>query len=162
MSGWISSSGTKISQFPAGESYVNPVIALDLMPAFLSLAGIDPQTSDQFDGVNLIPYLTKEKEGKPHESFMWRFTISTGIIEKNCKLIRLPDRLPLLFDLDTDISAQHNVALLNMEVRQRLLKKLGEWDLSLPHPVFLEGPEWKVNQRNLYDAAYETTQAQNR
>lgn len=147
---------------PEGISFTNPVIALDLMPTFLDLAGMEPKDSDRFDGVSLMPYLTGVKEGKPHESLTWRFTISAGIIEDNWKLIRLPDRLPLLFDLKTDISEQHNVALEHVELTQRLLKKLGDWDLSLPHPVFLEGAQWKVKQRDLYDAPYQMTQAQNR
>ncbi len=147
---------------PASESYSHPIIALDLMPTFLEMAGIDPKDSDQFDGVNLMPYLTKGKKGKPHESFKWRFTISAGIFEDNWKLIRLPDRLPMLFDLDKDISEQNDVALENIEVTKRLLKKLGDWDLSLPHPLFLEGAEWKERQRDLYDVHYEITQPKNK
>jgi arylsulfatase A-like enzyme len=147
---------------PSGETYTHPVISLDLMPTFMALSGIGSMDSDQFDGVNLMPYLTKKREGRPHESLKWRFTISAGIFEDNWKLIRLPDRLPLLFDLGKDISEQNDVALENIEVTKRLLKKLGDWDLSLPHPLFLEGAEWKEKQRDLYDIDYEITQPQNK
>ena len=70
------------------------------------------------------------------------------------KLIRLPDRLPLLFHLPTDISEKKNLSLENLVKTRELLKKLGEWDVSQPHPVFLEGAEWKKAQLELYDKEY--------
>jgi arylsulfatase A-like enzyme len=97
-------------------------------------------------------------QGAPHTSLKWRFTISAAIREGDWKLIRLPDRLPLLFDLSADISEQHNLALENIEITRDLLKKIGDWDVSLPHPVFLEGAVWKRRQLDLYDASYPLTQ----
>lgn len=85
-----------------------------------------------------------------------------GILEAQWKLIRLPDRLPLLFDLSNDSSEQNNLALKYPEITRDLLKKLGDWDLSLPHPLFLEGASWKVQQRDLYDQNYQLTQPENK
>lgn len=109
-----------------------------------------------------MPYLTKKRSDIPHESFKWRFTISAGIFEDHWKLIQLPDRLPMLFNLQNDISEQNDVALENVELTKKLMKKLGDWNLSLPHPLFLEGAEWKVRQRDLYDKRYEINQPQNK
>ncbi|MBA7544325.1 hypothetical protein ES705_36677 [subsurface metagenome] len=39
-----------------------------------------------------------------------------------------------------------------------MLKKLGDWDVSLPHPVFLEGAVWKRRQLDLYDNKYQLKQ----
>ena len=85
---------------------------------------------------------------------MWRFTISAAIREGDYKLIRLPDRLPLLFHLPSDISEQHNIALDNLDITRDLLEKLGKWDVSLPHPLFLEGAEWKKQQLYQYNVNY--------
>lgn len=134
-------------------TYAQPVTALDITPTLVALAGGDLKERP-FDGVNLIPYLKAEKEGSPHEILQWRFTISAAIREGHWKLIRLPDRLPLLFDLSKDISEQQNVALKHLEVTEALLRKLGQWDVGLPHPVFLEGAVWKARQLNLYDKQY--------
>lgn len=149
-------------KLPKGETYTNVVSALDLMPTFLELAGIKVTEEDKFDGVNLIPFLQKENLNNPHQSLKWKFTISAGILEDNWKLIRVPDRLPLLFDISKDISEQNNLILKYPEVAQRLLKKLGDWDLSLPHPLFMEGAEWKSKQRDLYDQTYLITQPENK
>ncbi|MCB0847305.1 MAG: sulfatase-like hydrolase/transferase, partial [Bacteroidetes bacterium] len=134
--------------------YEKPVSSLDLAPTFFLLAGGKSKGKFPFDGVNLIPFLDKNNQEVPHQELYWRFTISAAIREGDWKLIRLPDRLPLLYNLSVDISEQDNVALDYPEKTAELLKKLGDWDVSLPHPVFLEGAEWKRRQLNLYDKEY--------
>ena len=85
---------------------------------------------------------------------MWRFTISAGIRKGNWKLVRLPDRMPMLFNLEKDPSEQNNVALENVELVEAMMKELGDWDVSAPHQLFLEGPQWRRNQLDLYDKDY--------
>ncbi|WP_297337600.1 sulfatase [Algoriphagus sp.] len=145
------------AKIPANSRFDQAISSLDLMPTFLEAAGINFET-EKLDGKNLMPYVLGEKSEAPHPSLTWRFTISAGILEDNWKLIRLPDRLPLLFDLSRDPSELNNLANEYPEITQELLKKLGDWDLALPHPVFLEGAEWKARQRDLYDKTYLLTQ----
>ncbi|WP_332912917.1 hypothetical protein [Algoriphagus boritolerans] len=104
----------------------------------MDLAGVASKASDQFDGVNLMPYLTKKRSDIPHESFKWRFTISAGIFEDHWKLIQLPDRLPMLFNLQNDISEQNDVALENVELTKKLMKKIGRLELITSSP-FVSG-----------------------
>ena len=61
----------------------------------------------------------------------------------NWKLVRLPDRMPLLFNLDKDPSEQNNVARENWELVESMLKELGDWDVAAPHVLFLEGAKWR-------------------
>ncbi|MCC5929461.1 MAG: sulfatase-like hydrolase/transferase [Cyclobacteriaceae bacterium] len=145
-------------KIPNGKTYTQAITSLDLMPTFLEAAGIEVKDADGLHGKNLIPFINNHQHTAPHTNLQWRFTISASILEDQWKLIRLPDRLPLLFDLSRDISEQNNVAMENPEITRSLLKKLGDWDLSLPHPVFLEGAEWKVRQRDLYDRKYPLVQ----
>jgi arylsulfatase A-like enzyme len=145
-------------QIPAGKTFEHPVISLDLTPTFLELAGGKVLKEDDFDGVNLLPYLTGQVKGKPHETLNWRFTISAVVREGDWKLIRLPDRLPMLFNLTEDISEQNDVALQNLDRTKTMLKQLGDWDISQPHPIFLEGAEWKKRQLDLYDRLYRLVQ----
>jgi arylsulfatase A-like enzyme len=139
---------------PEGKTYVHPVISLDFAPTFFELAGGKAVEDDVFDGVNLIPYLTGRKQTKPHQSMNWRFTISAAVRDGDWKLVRLPDRLPMLYNLAEDISEQNDVALQNIDRTKSMLKQLGDWDVSLPHPLFLEGAEWKKQQLNLYNKKY--------
>lgn len=139
---------------PAGTTYKKPIISLDFAPTFLHLASGVEAKEEEFDGVNLIPYLTDENLTSPHESLKWRFTISAAIRSGDWKLIRLPDRLPMLYNLSNDISEQNNVSMQNLEITESLLKELGTWDIRQPHPVFLEGAVWRTNQVSLYDRKY--------
>jgi arylsulfatase A-like enzyme len=139
---------------PVGLTFDSPVSALDLMPTFVRAAGGQVTESDDLDGVDLLPHLTGETKGVPHERLRWRFTISAALREGDWKLVRLPDRLPMLYHLPSDISEQKDVALENLERTEAMLKRLGAWDVSLPHPLFLEGAVWKKRQLELYDRRY--------
>lgn len=138
----------------AGKVVDDPVLSLDLFPTFVEAAGGTISEKDDLDGVNLLPYLTGTTDKKPHETMKWRFTISAAIRDGNWKLVRLPDRLPMLYNLAEDISEQNDVALQNLERTKTMLKELGQWDVRLPHPVFLEGAVWKSRQLDLYDDKY--------
>lgn len=135
-----------------------PITALDLTPTFVALAGGTIDAKDKLDGVNIYPYITNEIEGNPHETLLWRFTISAGIRKGNWKLVRLPDRLPLLFNLDKDISEQNNVASEHWDLVESMLKELGDWDVSTPQVLYLEGNPWRREQVDLYDKNYQLTQ----
>lgn len=143
---------------PTGSTYDKPVISLDFAPTFIDLAGGEITEESKFDGLNLLPYILNQNESLPHQDLKWRFTISAAIREGDWKLIRLPDRLPLLYHLPTDISEQNNLALDSLSKTKDLLKKLGDWNLDQPHPVFLEGAVWRRRQVDLYDKEYQLTQ----
>ncbi|TKG97480.1 sulfatase [Puteibacter caeruleilacunae] len=145
-------------KLPAGKVYDKPVISLDLASTFVQLAGGTVTPEDKLDGVNLVPYLDGSNMATPHEELKWRFTISAAIRIGDWKLIRLPDRFPMLFNLKDDLSEQNDVAMQHIEKTKAMLKKLGQWDVVQPHPVFLEGPVWRKNQVSLYDLDYELDQ----
>lgn len=141
--------------------YYKPISALDLTPTFVELAGGKILEKDNLDGVNIFPYINNEILGTPHQTMMWRFTISAGIRKGNWKLVRLPDRMPLLFNLDKDPSEQENVALENLDMVKLMLKELGDWDISTPHVLFLERAKFKRIQLDSYDEEYQLEQPKN-
>lgn len=53
-----------------------------------------------------MPYLSGEKTGLADRQLKWRFTVSTAIRQGKWKLVRIPDRLPMLYDLSTDVAEQ--------------------------------------------------------
>ena len=60
-------------RIPAGRTYDAPVISLDILPTALGAAGVKPQPDWKLDGTNLLPFLTGEKQGVPHDTLYWRF-----------------------------------------------------------------------------------------
>ena len=140
---------------PANTQYQNAVSSLDIAATSCALAGAD---TTGLEGVNLVPFLAGKTDQQPHELLKWRFTISAAIRYGNYKLIRVPDRFPLLFDLSTDIGEKKNLVFEKPQLAEKLLKQLGQWDISLPHPVFLEGAQYKKSQLLNYDTEFQTTQ----
>jgi len=141
-----------------GSSYDHPVSALDLVPTFVALAGGQTGPEDKLDGVNIFPYLQGSEAGRPHDQMKWRFTISASIREGDWKLVRLPDRLPMLYNLSDDIAELNNVADQHRERVVRMLKTLGDWDVSAPHVLYLEGDKYRRIQVDLYDREYQLNQ----
>ena len=74
----------------------------------------------------------------------WRYTVGAAIRDGNWKLIRLPDRLPMLYNLSEDLSEQHDVSLQNTDRTKSMLKKLKSWEIKLPHSVFHEPTGWRT------------------
>lgn len=139
-------------------TYNQPVSSLDLTPTFVALAGGEITNKNKIDGVNIFPYLNGDNKENPHPEMKWRFTISASIREGDWKLVRLPDRLPMLYNLATDIAEQNDLADQNRERVVRMLKKLGDWDITRPQVLYLEGDKWRRSQVNLYDKKYRLTQ----
>lgn len=138
--------------------YDQPITSLDLTPTFVALAGGNIDLKDKMDGVDIYPFITNKIQENPHETLLWRFTISGGIRKGNWKLVRLPDRLPLLFNVDKDPSEQNNVADQNRDIVEAMLKELGDWDVSCPQVLYLEGSKWRRKQVDLYDENYQLSQ----
>lgn len=57
---------------PAGKHYDGIVNSTDLFTTTIELAGAEIPQDRTIDGVNLIPYLTGEKSGNPHQHFFFR------------------------------------------------------------------------------------------
>lgn len=140
-------------RIPSNKTFEKPISALDIAPTFFELAG-GSVDSEEFTGVNLMPFILGKRTDAPHENLKWKFTISRSIREGDWKLISIPDRLPMLYHLPSDISEQKDLSVENLDKTRDLLKKLGEWDVSLPHNLILEGAEWKKKQLELYDNEY--------
>jgi arylsulfatase A-like enzyme len=95
----------------AGKVDDRPVIALDIYPTAIAAAGEKIPTDWNLDGVNLLPYLTGEQTGRPHETLYWRIGAKHAIRQGDWKLVwerELPR--PALFDLTSDIGEQTDLA----------------------------------------------------
>ncbi|MEM0896107.1 MAG: sulfatase-like hydrolase/transferase [Verrucomicrobiota bacterium] len=141
-----------------GTTFSQPVTSLDLTPTFVHLAGGVVADADQLDGIDLLPFLQGETEKVSARELKWRFTISGSIREGDWKLIRLPDRLPMLFNLENDPAELTDLAETHPERVSTMLRRFGDWDVSLPHPHFLEGDRFRREQIDGYDAKYDLMQ----
>ncbi len=52
-------------KIPAGKTYAQPVISLDIHPTLVAAAGGNIPATSKLDGVNLLPYLTAKNKSAP-------------------------------------------------------------------------------------------------
>jgi arylsulfatase A-like enzyme len=124
---------------PKGLVYEHPVISLDIFATIAALAQAPLDPARPLDGVNLMPYLTGEKSGPPHEAIYLRmfdrgvFAVRAG----DCKLV-IParDAPAQLFDLGSDIGESRNIAASHADELARLEELRSAWNAQLVPPVF--------------------------
>ncbi len=112
---------------PAGKTYERPIIQLDIQPTCLAAAGARVDPAWKLDGVNLLPYLTGEKTGDPHETLYWRFGEQWAIRHGDWKLVVATGggTEPELYHLAADIGESKNLAA---EQPQRVKFLKDRWD----------------------------------
>lgn len=127
-----------------------PVISLDFLPTAVAAAGGELPADRQFDGVNLIPFLTGEKSGAPHEALFWRSNGPGGTYAARMgdwKLVRLGKAEPELYNLASDVGETKNLATEKPEVLAKLTAAVDSWDRLNIAPVF-DGPKQNKKPAN--------------
>lgn len=130
---------------PAGKTYENPIIQLDILPTALAAAGGEAKPEWKLDGVNLLPYLTGENKDKPHETLYWRYGDQWAVRHGDWKLVagNGGDKTNgELYNLAEDISESNNRAA-DMPEKVKELKALWDkWNAEQAPPSF---PQEKPN-----------------
>lgn len=114
---------------PAGKVYDKPVIQLDILPTILAVTSTKIKPTKPLDGVNLMPYLSGENQGKPHDSLFWKFGQQWAIRKGDWKLVvaRGGSMTPELYRLSDDISESKNLADENPKVVAELTADYQKW-----------------------------------
>jgi arylsulfatase A-like enzyme len=136
-----------------GRTFTRPVIQLDVLPTVLAAAGVKPQSQWKLDGVNLLPFLTGNKSGRPHDSLYWRLGQNMAIRKGDWKLVKtsegaLQDVDPAtfndlsgaeLYNLTVDIGERNNLAAAHPEKVKELSAAWHRWHKELPKPLWSTG-----------------------
>jgi arylsulfatase A-like enzyme len=133
-------------RLPSGRDYGNIVSSLDVFPTALACAGVPMPTDRPYDGVDLIPYLSGQKSGVPHDQLFWRLNerAQAAALEERKKLVRDGAKPDQLFDLSTDIGESTNLSESDPTTAAKLNHDLDAWfhlmstELAFPGN---EGPE---------------------
>lgn len=118
-----------------GKTDARPIIQLDVLPTALAAAGIKQQS--KLDGVNLLPFLTGRRSGRPHEALFWRLGEHMAIRKGDWKLVkthesRLQAAEPAVFE---DLSGRNFTIWQTISgnrkiLRRRALRRSEIWVLS--------------------------------
>ena len=135
-------------KIPSGKTYDHPVIQLDILPTVLTACGGKVDPAWKLDGVDLMPFLTGQNSGKPHETLYWRFGQQWAIRHGDWKLVaaRLDDNEPKLFNLAEDIGEAKDLSAANPEKVEELTKMWKAWNAEQAPPAW-KAPKQKKNQQ---------------
>jgi arylsulfatase A-like enzyme len=129
---------------PAGKIYEQPVSSLDISATALTAAKASAPSN--LDGVNLVPYLKGEKQGRPHEALYWRMTARSiwAVRLGDWKLVThnswhdLPAAKPKprLINLASDPAELHDLSDQEPAKLAELQSAYKVWAAGLPEPLW--------------------------
>jgi arylsulfatase A-like enzyme len=132
------------SKLPAGKVYDLPVSSLDISAT--ALAAAKTEAPANLDGVDLIPYFTGEKQGRPHEALYWRMTargiwaIRMGdwklVTHNGWHEIPAAKPKPRLIHLASDSGELHDLSEKEPAKLAELQNAYNAWAATLPEPLW--------------------------
>lgn len=131
------------ARLPAGRTYEQPVISLDVLPTALAAAGaVRSPAQPALDGVDLVPFLRGDVTLAPHPRLYWRMDAGAAfaVREGRWKWLRTYANPPELYDLSADPGESRNLAAAQPEVAARLAAASAEWARGLVSPVWTHNP----------------------
>jgi arylsulfatase A-like enzyme len=130
------------AKLPKGKDYDQAVSSLDVFATATAVAGAKLPAALKLDSVNLLPFLTGEKKGAPHENLFWRTGggASHAVRAGEWKWLRMRGEAAQLYNLKQDIGESRNVIAEQPEVAKRLEAAVMAWDKELVAPIF-ESPK---------------------
>jgi arylsulfatase A-like enzyme len=139
-------------KLPAGTSYDQPIIQLDILPTALAAAGVEAEPGWRLDGVNLLPFLTGRETRPPHETLYWRMGAQMAIRRGDWKLVSYDPVADggaqasrkgaggatprKLYNLARDIGESDDLVAQHPERVRELEKAWREWDAQLAKPLW--------------------------
>ena len=130
---------------PAGKTYDQPVIQLDVHATALAAAGVPITPEMKLDGVNLLPYLQGKNSEPPHQALYWRFGRQMAIRMGDWKLVRHSQSDALeLYNLKDDVGESKDLAKDNPDKLKELQAAWDQWDSTLVAPRW--GGQGKAKQ----------------
>ncbi len=121
---------------PAGKTYAQPVCSLDVFATALAVAGAPMPTERKMDSVNLLPFLSGENAGAPHERLFWRSGQQRALLQGQEKLVSIGGKSNELYALASDLAEAKNLAGDKPAVATSLAAALAAWDQELIPPAF--------------------------
>jgi arylsulfatase A-like enzyme len=120
--------------------YEFPISSLDILPTIAALTHAPLAADKPIDGVNIIPYLKGEKQGRPHQTLYVRkfdddlYSVRDG----DLKLVtKKNNTIKELYNLSEDLGEENDLANEFSEEIKRLDSLRQNWNSQLIDPIFL-------------------------
>jgi arylsulfatase A-like enzyme len=146
-------------KIPAGQTFDHPIIQLDILPTALAAAGGTVDPAWKLDGVNLLPYLTKQKTEPPHEALFWRFGEQWAVRKGDFKLVvnRIDGlkKPAALYNLKDDIGEAKDLSETMSEKAKELKAEWDKWNKDNIAPRWVPTPA-KAKKKDKEDSEKES------
>lgn len=126
-----------------GMVYDSPVSTLDLYPTFCAAANQKIPEETIIDGVDLVPYITGEKQGQPHDKLYW-YDNEKGAMRDGDWKLWIHKNTVKLFNLKTDLAEKKDLAESNPKIKDRMYSDWKAFKDEMPLPV---NQEWRLKQK---------------
>lgn len=124
--------------------------SMDIYQTVASLWNERELIEKQLDGSDLLPYLTTEKEGNPHDILFWRKDEMATARADNYKYIVLKDSFSVMYDLNNDLIEENNIISIYPEKAKEMEVSLLKWQNELINPLWKESDAWNKVTRYIY------------
>lgn len=112
-------------RLPAGIAFESAVSSMDLLPTCVAAAGAD--APENLDGVNLLPFLSGDRQGAPHDVLFWRQGKKTALRMGDWKIVYHPGHPEWeLYNLAPDLAESDDLTRLFPEKVEALIR---EWEV---------------------------------
>jgi arylsulfatase A-like enzyme len=120
-----------------GTRYPAPVGHVDIFATALAAAGVPLPTDRKIDGVDLLPYVTGQRAGRPHEALFWRSGPYLAVRSGDWKLqVGGRPAREWLFDLGKDPAEKNDVAAANPQKVAELKALLEQFQREQAKPLW--------------------------
>ena len=132
---------------PAGVDYHKPVISLDIMATIVGQANVDVCEIKPLDGVDLIPFITNQDTGTPHDVLFWRHVKSNSYAMRrgNEKMIKTPNESHF-FNIEQDHIEANNLLPETRANYKALDASYQLWQQDLEDGAFQDLNNWSLTR----------------
>ena len=161
---------------PAPGIYNQPISSLDIVPTAAALAGVPLPSDRDYDGLNIIPYLTGQ-QSSPQRTLFWRWfglgptgppgSVPTIYAVRSGPLKLVTERgredQPELYNLPNDIHEDNDLSTTQPGDVDALKQLYAQWNTELIAPLWKGHSNWPVgslilagdwNSNNINDSTH--------
>ncbi|WP_158970164.1 sulfatase [Paraglaciecola sp. L3A3] len=138
-----------------GSKFKGLISSLDIAATAVALAGAK-DGNNELDGVNLVPYMTGNKTGNPHQALFWRLEEGPNIYAvrtPEAKYMKqgLPGVGRSYFDMLADPTENNNLVDQFPAKQAKLASLWNEWNSKNTNSVLYQSWEYKKARNDFYD-----------
>lgn len=122
-----------LGKLKAGMVYDKPVSSLDIYPTVCAAAKVKISQTTKIDGVNLLPFLQKNRADDPHKYLFWYLNESGAVRNGKWKLYIKSNKLSL-FDLEKDESERNDLSMQESKIKNKLFLEWQNFRSQMPAP----------------------------